>query len=116
MATDQRAQLLAGKAYALFVSELERHLSDAKKRFSDQQKLQAKDYAQVRSDFHTIKGGAGFFGLNNVAKAASKIEDILHSPIEQLASQVDQIRGQLKEIEELIKEIPQPNSELDKGQ
>jgi len=99
-------QLLAGKAYALFLSELKSHLNLAKERFHSKKDVNLDDCEKTRSSFHTIKGGAGFFGLTEVAEAASKIESLFSKPVEDLIKQIDSVRGELLKIEELSKTLP----------
>ena len=67
----------SGKAYRLFVEELATHLTAAAASFSDDHICSATELRQLSSRFHTIKGGAGFFGLTDVQDLAGKLEDTL---------------------------------------
>lgn len=67
----------SGKAYRLFVEELAIHLTAAATSFSNDHVCCSTELKQLSSRFHTIKGGAGFFGLTDVQDLAGKLEDTL---------------------------------------
>lgn len=93
-------QLTQGKAYQLFLSELERHLGLANQAIHDFDEIRqhAQDLAIV---FHTIKGSAGFFGLGDVAKTAGKLEDIFEQKpfqIIELKTEITSLVGELEHV------------------
>ena len=110
MADSIRSNLLAGKAYALFVDELDRHLTQARQKLLDEGKVNKETCQSVRSSFHTIKGGAGFFGFNDVAQAASQVENFLTLPLSQINAQLADIKEKILHMEKLAQALPQPGS------
>jgi chemotaxis protein histidine kinase CheA len=110
MSIDIKSQLQNGKAYALFVSELDKHITEAilKTNTQGQAVITDNECNALRSTFHTIKGGAGFFGLNDIANVASNLENLFEMAMKDLNGQVSAIEAQLKEISKLAKQVPLP--------
>ena len=101
--------LLSGKAYRILVDELAKHLSAAKGLFSDQ--LQCMVPEKIREagiNFHTIKGGAGFFGFSDVAGKAGEIESLLIKSSAPLPERIERVRVLLVEFEALVGQMPAP--------
>jgi chemotaxis protein histidine kinase CheA len=65
------------KAYVTYLSEVKRHLFEAKEAFAPTKVLELRDLTEAKRKFHTIRGGAGFFGLEEIAKIAGEIEALL---------------------------------------
>ncbi len=61
-------------AYKIFLEELIKHLANTKELLAHPEPLNSDQIRIVGSAFHTIKGGAGFFGLNEIADQAGVIE------------------------------------------
>lgn len=65
-------------AYRLFVEELDKHLLHALSHVSsDQLMVTAQQAHDLGANFHTIRGGAGFFGLKDIAQTAQSLEEHL---------------------------------------
>ena len=64
----------SSKAYKIFLEELLKHLANAQAIFASDSEIDSEKIRIVGSAFHTIKGGAGFFGLSEVANLAGEIE------------------------------------------
>lgn len=108
MSAQKPNSLISGNAYRLFVDELSRHVENARKTFFMDQPPAQDDLIRARTDFHTIRGGAGFFGLDEIAKCAAEIEKACKEPLGQLAVQIDAVRDMILEIERLVSEAPVP--------
>ena len=75
-----QTKLISGNAFKIFRVELDRY----RKGFEEFLKLGgSQDPAMLKkfsASFHTIRGGAGFFGLDDIATFAGTLEDLLGSP------------------------------------
>lgn len=94
-------KVLNMRAYHVFVEELSKHLKFIRENII-KEPLPDEASRILAARFHTIKGGAGFFGLNQLMQLASELEtELLRinpnlsettvekiSQFEQLASQV----------------------------
>ncbi len=63
------------KAYKIFVAELQKqraYIEDLQQRKAH---LSSEESEELRIIFHRIKGGGGFFGLQELSKAAGMLED-----------------------------------------
>jgi len=101
--------LISGNAYKIFVCELFQHLNRAQKVFQGPDALPSvEDAKTVGRNFHTIRGGAGFFGLEEMTSAAREIETMLLKAEGSMTEKIDTIRRLLKKIEALAKDLPPP--------
>ncbi|MBX7143623.1 MAG: Hpt domain-containing protein [Oligoflexia bacterium] len=101
-------QAILGNAYKIFAVELARHLDGARQTFFSNRAFTADDYIRVGAAFHTIKGGAGFFGLSDLAQVAAKLETMLMGAKETLILDVEEVRALVTKVEALAKELPSP--------
>jgi chemotaxis protein histidine kinase CheA len=100
---------LKGKAYGIFVTELARHLSRAHEMFGPGAVAPSRDeIAAAAVSFHTIRGGAGFFGLSEIASIAGNLEKLLQRPDFDMAREISGIRGSLENLAALAKKMPAP--------
>lgn len=101
-------QAILGNAYKIFAVELARHLDRARATFSEERELTADDFLRVGAAFHTIKGGAGFFGLSDLAQTAARLEVILMGAKETLILDFDEVRSLMEKVEALAQGLPKP--------
>lgn len=80
MSSSKSTRVLHGKAYQLFIEEFSKHLEKYNQFFRTGHKLTKQEISDAQIAFHTIKGGAGFFGLKLIASRAAAIEDLLSNP------------------------------------
>ena len=91
-----------GRAYAIFLEELRAQLLESKLLFSVSESMGVEDCENLRSAFHKIKGGAGFFQLTEVARLGAGIEAILKQGPDAANAARDEIRESLFEIEKQL--------------
>ena len=95
----------------MLLSEIDRHLAAAKELFLGCGL--PPDTEQVRKtgiNFHTIKGGAGFFGFQALAGSAAEIERLLIKTEGPIAQRMKTIATKLLEFEKLVGELPKPSA------
>jgi chemotaxis protein histidine kinase CheA len=77
-------KLLQSQAYKLFVEELDKHLAACEAVLTAQTARQAplttEERRKLSTAFHTIRGGAGFFALTDIAQTAKALEERLQQP------------------------------------
>ena len=100
--------LLKGKAYGIFVAELAKHLARAHEVFDREQSPTSEQVYLAMTSFHTIKGGAGFFGLSEIARVAGHLESLLQKDDLDLALELSGIRDSIASLEKLAKRMPDP--------
>jgi HPt (histidine-containing phosphotransfer) domain-containing protein len=107
VATTNEFCLITSTAYRIFVEELAKHLAKA-----DQVLVSdgapANDLRDASNCFHTIKGGAGFFGLSEIAKVAGELEKLLLTADFQAKGGFDRSRNLVAQLHELSKAMPKP--------
>jgi len=68
---------IAPKAYRLYLMQMREKLKSAEEVFFTLEDPEQNILDDAKRSFHTLKGGAGFFGLKEIAEAAGKIEELL---------------------------------------
>lgn len=101
--TYMRKELLNTRAYAIFVEELSKQIGFVNEKFS-KQPLSETDSRELKAIFHTIKGGSGFFGLDQIYQNASKLETLLAGTLEEM----DKVKKLMKKLEKNAGELPEP--------
>ena len=99
--------LITSTAYRIFVEELAKHLTKADQVLGNEQ-AQAEDLRDASNSFHTIRGGAGFFGLSDIAKIAGELEKFLLASDFRAKGGFEQSRKLVSRLHELSKEMPKP--------
>ena len=69
----------AGGAYRIFVDELCRYCENARQHLSQEGALETQVRRDLAAAFHKVKGGAGFFGLEDLRRISGELEDLLMS-------------------------------------
>ena len=100
------------KAYAIFVAEVEKHLATLGAVLAAETVLTAAELKDARIRLHTIKGGAGFFTLTEIARLAGELEEVCKQP----PSEVEKSRLHLRQSIDMLKKMaaampaPRPNT------
>ena len=97
MIDNHQKRILAGKAYRLFNQEVLRHLSEVQELHAESR--DASVLNEIAERMHKVKGGAGFFGLNEMARIAGYLEHSLKDPnlsAEQKRAELDAELSSLK--------------------
>lgn len=100
--------LLSSQAYRLFLGELADHLAHADVSCASNQALNQANLEDLSRRFHTIKGGAGFFGLKEIAAASAGLESLFKKPLTAVIDAQAQIHSQLELLQQARANLPQP--------
>jgi len=76
----EKDKLLNSPAYRMFIEELDKHLKTASTVLSElagNSALNTEQRTRLSTAFHTIRGGAGFFALSEIALCARTLEEKL---------------------------------------
>lgn len=103
------------KAYVVFCSELENHLAAAKKALSGPPPQGADPLPELGMVFHRVKGGAGFFGLDVIARQAAELEDLFLQPLELLHKHLSEARDLVRQLEETFRDLPSSGDQENKN-
>ncbi len=106
--SDLPPEILNG-AYKIFVEEVRRHLSETRIAFYDGE-LPSPDLKATTGRFHQIRGGAGFFGLDEIENTAREIEKILKSLSDSEGEEVTTLRALYLKLEEHVSNISKPRA------
>jgi len=106
VAKQTEMHILSPTAYRLFVEELAKHLADATSTFARAQQATKDDLVRLGARFHTIKGGAGFFGFDRIAELAATLEERFNAKDAATFITGDEARSLLHELESASREIP----------
>ena len=94
------------KAYHTFRSELTVYLESAHRALAQDRRECVEMFPELGMAFHRVKGGAGFFGLSDIAQCAAVLEELLFRPIEQLQDQIGEVQRVVAQLEQRVKELP----------
>lgn len=101
---------LGGNAYKIFYSEFSRHIQASLEQLRAGTPLDEADLKGLSGRFHTIKGGAGFFGLTEIVALSRTLEDAFKSQ----STLSSELRTELTTIVERLQEegikMPLPQS------
>lgn len=102
--------LFASRAYGLFVSELAGQISKARSSLLGAEFPKKSELPGIALMFHTLKGGAGFFGFDDIAELASDLEAIVSA--ENFLASWDRavIGAKIDKIAELAANLPKPTA------
>lgn len=107
MTLDEKNPILV-KAYRIYFDEIAKHLHEASSVLADATALSSESRYAVSARFHTIRGGAGFFGLSAIAEVAGKLEYLLARPDLDLRAEKEGIDELLHHLETLAGGLPPP--------
>ena len=98
---------LSSKVYELFKVELARHLAEAHSQLLETDKVPTSEcVTQLGRSFHTIKGGAGFLGFEEVAARAGQLDHLLRKSGQEIVTNLEQVRSLLGELEAVARALP----------
>lgn len=89
------------KALAIYIDEFRRHIDVAERIFHSEASPKQEDLEAAAIMFHTIKGGAGFFGLKDIQDKARQIEDLIAEQRTNLLQKQDVIRRELEALQRI---------------
>ena len=101
-------KLRSGKAYQVFHKEYAERLDYTRELLAGE--VDASQCLELKSRFHMLKGGAGFFGFGEIVRIAKELETLLGATA--INALDDEGRRQLAEslqkLDECYREMPQP--------
>ena len=95
------------KAYPIFVSEVRKHLAKLSEVFASVEVPPEEVLKESRIAAHRIKGGAGFFGLEDLGKSAANLEQLLLVP-KISREHLSLVKQQLGNLSALADKMPEP--------
>ena len=104
----KQTQIILGKAYDVFIKELGKHMSQFDTLFHGDGPPTRDDIVKASASFHTIKGGAGFFGLAQIAKAAAALENLLNDPNFSLKTDMEKVESLFDVLRKESIDLPKP--------
>ena len=102
------SKFISIRAYRIFFDEVRRHIGQAQTTLLEFENMSPDDMKRLACAFHTIRGGAGFFGLDQLSKVAGTLEETFgHSPAEVIEQRADVI-ARISELAKIAAELPEP--------
>lgn len=109
--SDLEAKLLRGAAYRIFFEEVQRHV-DGITTLCNRADLSSQEVAEAAGRFHTIKGGAGFFKLVELAGVAGALENGLKGvEAAHAREKLSELEPLLARLRAAVAALPKPQSE-----
>ncbi len=99
------------QVYQLFLSELQRQLAHAHEELFEGSTPSPGEARELGRTFHTIRGGAGFLGFQNLADRAAVLDQLLRKSSEQIDQNLGRVREVLLELESLAAKLPDSGSQ-----
>lgn len=100
---------LSSTAYRIFVDELVSHIRAVHEAVEQEELVfEEQRIAEASECCHKIKGGAGLFGLNDLAHVATRLEAAMLQPLEHLQAELSEVRELIAELERYAGELPPP--------
>ena len=100
--------LFTGQAYRIFLDEYDRHIASAATELSDVKSLNSDLCKRLSARFHTIKGGAGFFGFKEVTTHAAFLEKFFQGELAVIVSECEAARVRIEALRSLRSAMPPP--------
>lgn len=95
------------KIYQVFKEDLERRMQHASDWLAtDANKSPHDRLKQIGAEFHTIRGGAGFLGFEDIAGTAAQIEQILLKTEQQVTQKVEAVKSLFEALKEQVRALP----------
>ena len=104
-------QRIKANAYRVFFSELEKHMQDVCATMAPGKRPDSKELRRVGATFHTIRGGAGFFGLEELATTAGQIENLLLQDTKRACADLESVRVLIEQISTITENLPKPDED-----
>ena len=99
--------LLLGKAYGIFHAEFHKHIQNAEGMVA-KQSLEKDELKRLSAYFHTIRGGAGFFGLTTIAEVSKSLEYLFLEPTFQIERELQKVVEMLTKLKAEGERLPEP--------
>ena len=106
MENSEGPRRIDSKAYRLFRSECMQHVQEIERILESETGLSKVQCDSGRIRCHTMKGGAGFFGLEELAKCAAMLEKLFAGRLN--IKTAKEARTGLEELMRLIAKLPAP--------
>lgn len=103
--------VVSAQVYQLFLTELQRHLERAHAELMDGPAPSPEEARELGRTFHTIRGGAGFLGIDTVASPAAVLDDLLRKSSERIEHNLGKVREVLTELEAAAAALPDAQRE-----
>ncbi len=98
------------KAYSIFYAEIIKQLVSLEQFFAARRDVSELELDQARVMFHRIKGGSGFFGLNELGHVAGLLEQRCKLSPTLFKTHCDEVAGNMRKLSELVQKMPPPVS------
>jgi chemotaxis protein histidine kinase CheA len=96
---------LASGAYALFVTESARQIVRVRALLAEETPQSGDRSRELGATFHTLKGGAGFFGLVEFMEVAARLEAIFSDGAAPRGGEITEL---VERLAQLSTELPKP--------
>lgn len=107
-------KLRSGKAYQIFYKEYGERLGFARELLAEE--IVPAKRMDLKSSFHMLKGGAGFFGFSEIVRIAKELEMMLGAaPLALDETGRAQLVESLQKLDECYGEMPEPISNATEG-
>ena len=103
---------ISPKAYRIFYTELHKHIAEFEQMRGASEQMPIEMLRTAAMRFHTIKGGSGFFGLDQIAGVSSQLEKILKDREELLSeSEQDEVNELFSQLKQSVEALDPPQEE-----
>jgi HPt (histidine-containing phosphotransfer) domain-containing protein len=109
---DRLSPLISGNAYRILCDEISQHLEQAKLHLTLATSWPSPDQARLLgTKFHMLHGGAGFFGLEEVASTSAALEHLLLKSTDDPGQKLERAKVLVEQLRLLAKDLPPPAKE-----
>lgn len=107
--TKQQPWLISRNAYSIFLEEIGETVHDARRFLAQAGNLSdAEMVKQMRVAMHKVKGSAGFFGVDGLAKIAAQFESHLRMDSPPLSDRLPALAELMQALEAAASDLPTP--------
>jgi len=99
------------RAYSVYLNESVQHLQEIQTLLSSQ-KPSKEELTRAAVRFHTIRGGAGFFGLTTILQLARALEELAKQKEFESSEDLNHLKRALAQLQSEIATLPLDPSEL----
>lgn len=102
-------QKIKANAYRLFFAELAKRVACAEAYVAKEQPPSAAELKEIGASFHVIRGGAGFFGLDELASLAERGERFILGDLAKASDNIDSVRTLVAALSTCTQRLPKPD-------